>query len=95
MYSYYKYKTKYLELKEQVGGNKNYIQFIVKDKDTIQVDINDIDKITSILTVLNNNSNILCLDYHGVTDLFPNTELLPSSLPKVILSYIGGNPKNN
>ena len=37
--------------------------------------------------------HLICLDFHGVTDLYPLDEFLPGSGPKVILSYIGGNPK--
>lgn len=40
-----------------------------------------------------NISKLLCLDYHGVTDLYNLDEPIPSSTPKIVISYIGGNPK--
>lgn len=40
-----------------------------------------------------NISKLLCLDYHGVTDLYKIDELIPISTPKMVLSYIGGNPR--
>lgn len=38
-------------------------------------------------------NKLLCLDYHGVTDLYGLDEPIPSSTPKMVISYIGGNPK--
>ena len=35
---------------------------------------------------------LLCLDFHGVTDLYDTHEKIPSSLNKCIISFIGGNP---
>ena len=35
---------------------------------------------------------LLCLDFHGITDLYDLTEKIPSKLDKCIISYIGKNP---
>jgi hypothetical protein len=40
-----------------------------------------------------NNKNLLCLDFHGVADLFNPDEKIPSDLDKCIISYIGGSKK--
>ena len=55
---------------------------------------NEEKKIASILNKYLNKIKILvCLDFHGVADLFNEYEKLPSHLPKCIISYIGGSPK--
>lgn len=36
---------------------------------------------------------LICLDFHGVADLYDKNEVIPGPIPKMILSYVGGNPK--
>jgi len=40
-----------------------------------------------------NLDKLICLDFHGVTDLYDINEKIPSNLPKCVISYIGGKPK--
>ena len=40
-----------------------------------------------------NLDKLICLDFHGVTDLYDLNEKIPSNLPKCVISYIGGKPK--
>ena len=35
---------------------------------------------------------LLCLDFHGITDLYDLNEKIPSKLDKCVISYIGKNP---
>ena len=73
--------------------NENYIDFIINQQ-TIRININDDIKINEILSkCLNNLDKIICLDFHGVADLYNINEKIPSKLPTCIISYIGGNPK--
>ena len=102
---YIKYKNKYIALKNQytistnhIGGSveeKTYIDFITKSpNDTMRININDNNSIIKLLNkYLNNLDNLICLDFHGVTDLYDIDEKIPSNLPKCVISYIGGNPK--
>ena len=58
----------------------------------IRVNINDDKSIDTILNKKFKNINkLVCLDFHGVTDLFDINEKIPTSLDKCIISYIGGN----
>ena len=34
---------------------------------------------------------MLCLDFHGVTDLYNDNERIPTDMSKCVISYIGGN----
>ncbi len=87
------HKTSYIMLK-QIGGDSIYIDFITKKTDNIRLNINEEEKITAVLNkYLDNIKTLICLDFHGVTDLFNDNEKLPSQLPKCVISYIGGNPK--
>ena len=92
---YLLYKKKYLELK-QYGGTikKTYIDFITKNSnDTIKINFEDNDKINKLLNkYFKNIDKLICLDFHGVTDLYNNNENIPSELPKCVISYISGNP---
>ena len=87
---YIKYKNKY------IGGNidnKTYIDFITKES-VEKININDDKNIIKILTkYLVNIDKLICLDFHGVTDLYDLNEKIPSNLPKIVISYIGGKPK--
>ena len=87
------HKESYIRLK-QIGGNPVYIDFITQKSDNIRLNINEDGKITSILNkYLDNIKTLICLDFHGVTDLFDDNVILPSHLPKCVISYIGGSPK--
>lgn len=87
------HKTSYIMLK-QIGGNSIYIDFITKKTDNIRLNINDEEKITAILNkYIDNLKTLICLDFHGVTDLFNDNEKIPTHLPKCVISYIGGSPK--
>ena len=105
---YIKYKNKYITLKNQyiistnqIGGNTNertyktYVDFITKHStDTIRINIDDNDSIIKLLNkYLNNLDKLICLDFHGVTDLYNIDEKIPSNLPKCVISYIGGKEK--
>lgn len=100
---YLKYKTKYNKLKNKysisknyIGGNidnKTYIDFITKES-VERININDDKNIIKILNkYLINLDKLICLDFHGVTDLYNLDEKIPSNLPKCVISYIGGKPK--
>lgn len=76
--------------------NKEFVDFITKkDDNTIKIirhKITELDDITPLLSQhFKNIDTLLCLDFHGVADLFD--EPIPSKLPKCIISYIGGNMK--
>ena len=99
---YLKYKTKYIQLLNNQynlngGGreNKTYIDFITKDSnETIKIDLDNYNEINKMLNnYFNNITELLCLDFHGVTDLYNDDEKIPSKLPKCVISYISGNPK--
>jgi len=94
-YQYNALKNQYIELTKQIGGKreeKTYIDIVTSDK-TIRLSIDDVDQISKLLNeYFNGLDELLCLDFHGVTDLFDSDELIPSSLPKCVISYIGGNP---
>ena len=72
---------------------KTQIDFITNDG-TITYDLTDTEK---ILTLLINHfgelKKLICLDLHGVADLYNDDEVIPCYLPKCIISYIGGNPE--
>ena len=89
---YTEYKNKYITLKNQ---EKTYIDFITKySNDTIRLNINNDNNISKLLKkCLNKLDKLICLDFHGVTDLYHTNEKIPSDLPKCVISYIGGNPK--
>jgi hypothetical protein len=87
---YSKYKNKYIS-----GNidNKMYIDFITKES-VERININDDKNINKILNkYLVNLDKLICLDFHGVTDLYELNEKIPSNLPKIVISYIGGKPK--
>ena len=45
-------------------------------------------------TFFNNIPILLCLDFHGVADLYDKPkETIPNNLPKCIISYLGNSPK--
>lgn len=100
---YIKYKNKFLNLREQInyniknhiGGANTYIDFITKySNNTIKIDLNNESDIFKILNKHFKNINkLICLDFHGVTDLYNDNEIIPSNLPKCVISYIGGNPE--
>ena len=98
---YIKYKTKYITLKNQInmrGGSregKTYIDFITKSSNkTIRINTtNENDIINLFKQYFDNVDKLICLDFHGVTDLYDDNEKIPSDLPKCIISYIGGSPK--
>jgi len=75
-------------------NNKTYIDFITKySNETIQIDLNNDTDISKILNRhFKNIDKLVCLDFHGVTDLYNDNEKIPSKLPKCVISYIGGNP---
>jgi hypothetical protein len=93
---YNKYKNKYLNLKMILEGGKGgtYIEFITEKSETIKVNLDNEEEIHKILNkYLSNISKLICLDFHGVTDLYDNDETIPSELDKCVISYISGNPK--
>ena len=103
---YIKYKNKYISLKNQsfatknyIGGSTNektYVDFITKySNETIRINTdNNVDIIKLLNKHLGNLNNLLiCLDFHGVTDLYDIDEKIPSDLPKCVISYIGGKEK--
>jgi hypothetical protein len=91
------YKRKYLNLKYDLlgGGRKTKIDLILKDHDElVEVDLFDDDKFNlNIKPYVEGITELLCLDFHGVTDLFDVSELIPNTKAKCVISYIGGNPK--
>ena len=57
-----------------------------------RINLSNIDNINKIFKKNFKNLNkLLCLDFHGVVDLYDNNEIIPSELDKCIISYIGGN----
>ena len=73
--------------------NKTHIDFITKES-VERININDDKNIIKILTkYLVNLDKLICLDFHGVADLYDLNEKIPSNLPKIVISYIGGKPK--
>lgn len=92
---YTRTKKQYIGLVDQIGGKSDptYIDFITST-DIKRIVINDIDAITDVLSRHFIGINrLLCLDFHGVSDLYDDDEKIPSDLPKCIISYIGGNPQ--
>ena len=70
-----------------------YIDFITST-DIKRIVINDIDAITDLLSrYFIGIDRLLCLDFHGVIDLYDDDDKIPSDLPKCVISYIGGNPQ--
>jgi len=99
---YLKYKQKYLQLQKsniQKGGyiqtSKTYIEFILRDVDeTIKVNLDDNTQIIEILNkYVYDIKDLICLDFHGVTDLYNKDEHIPSTISKCVISYIGGKPE--
>ena len=101
-YKYLKYKQKYLQLQKsniQKGGHiqtsKTYIEFILRDVDeTIKVNLDDNTQIIEILNkYVYDIKDLICLDFHGVVDLYNKDEHIPSTISKCVISYIGGKPE--
>ena len=69
-------------------NNKTYIDFITKySNETIQIDLNNDTDISKILNRhFKNIDKLVCLDFHGVTDLYNDNEKIPSKLPKCVIS---------
>jgi hypothetical protein len=92
------YYKNYSVLKNnQLGGHivkqeKTYIDFITKSSnDTIRININDDNYIYKLLNkYLEKLDKIICLDFHGITDLYNINEKIPSDITKCVISYIGG-----
>jgi hypothetical protein len=86
---------------EDVGSshafdNDKCVDFITK-KGTFRHKLSDLDKINRLLSEhLNTDETrepLVCLDFHGVADVYKPREPIPTKLPVVIISYIGGNPE--
>ena len=61
---------------------------------TITYDLSDIENIKILLEkYFGQLRELICLDLHGVADLYNDDEVIPCDLPKCIISYIGGNPE--
>ena len=77
------------------NDNKGFVDFITKIDDKIEIircKITDVDNIHIILSHrCKNLGTLVCLDFHGVADLYGPDEPIPSELPKCIISYIGSN----
>jgi hypothetical protein len=56
----------------------------------LRVNLNDAKINKIIFKYLKNINKLLCLDFHGVTDLFLSDEKIPNNLNKCIISYIHG-----
>ena len=71
------------------------IDFITKDSnETITYDLHDTVNIKNIIKIyFDKLENLICLDLHGVADLYSNEENIPGILPKCIISYIRGRPE--
>jgi len=80
---------------ESPDVTKSQIDFIIKDYDkTITYDLDDMENIIKILIKhFGQLENLICLDLHGVADLYSNEEIIPGKLPKCIISYIRGRPE--
>jgi hypothetical protein len=86
-------KDTYNVIKNQIDGDTTYIDFIINDT-TMRINTDDTNNIIKLLhKYLHNLDSLICLDFHGVTDLYNLDEMIPSKLPKIIISYIGGSPK--
>jgi hypothetical protein len=74
--------------------NKIFIEFIFKDTHKT-LKISNEKKINMILSAFFKNiPTLLCLDLHGVADLYDEPkETIPNNLPKCIISFLGNNPK--
>lgn len=99
---YIKYKNKYIILKNKIclqGGvereEKTYIGFITKNSnEIIKINTsNENDIIKLLKKYFDNLDKLICLDFHGIVDLYDDDEKIPSDLPKCIISYIEENPK--
>lgn len=77
-----------------MNTNDTFIDFIIKGTNKyIKIKIDDDKKIDEILqNNLFSMKRLICLDFHGVADLYHDNEKIPNELPKVIISYIGGSP---
>ena len=90
---YLKYKNKYIHLLNQEGGSKTYIEFITKYDDTIKIKLDNEKEINDLLNkYFIDITKLVCLDFHGVTDLYDDNEKIPIKLPKCVISYISGSP---
>lgn len=74
--------------------NKEFVDFITKNDDnTIKIVRHKITDSYDIASILSKHfdkiDTLICLDFHGVTDLYKPDEPIPSKLPKCIISYIG------
>ena len=74
------------------NSNSTFIDFITKEG-IIKVELDNINKINNILQCFRNIEKLVCLDFHGVADLYNGNEKIPTLLPKCIISYIGGKPE--
>ena len=74
--------------------NKIFIEFIFKNSHKT-LKLSDEKKINMVLSAFFKEiPKLLCLDFYGVASLYDNPkELIPSNLPKCIISYLGNNPK--
>lgn len=83
-----------MENKRIIKSPISYIEFITKDNNTLKFELNNLENINKILiSYFENIKNLICLDFHGVTDLYGENEIIPSKLPKCVISYIGGKPE--
>jgi hypothetical protein len=80
-------KNQYIDLMNQIGGKKEqtYID-IITSHDTKRLSIDNLKTITSKFnTNLFGIKELLCLDFHGVADLYDLNEYIPSKLPKCVI----------
>lgn len=75
-----------------LGGSKiakTYLEFITKNG-IHKIELLDNEKIHHILKKnIGKVNDLVCLDFHGVADLYDLKEKIPSTLPKIIISWVG------
>lgn len=83
------------KLQEPSPPNIKKLQIDFITKDTVEIyNLIDIKNIKILLEKhFGHLRELICLDLHGVVDLYNDDEVIPCNLPKCIISYIGGNPK--
>ena len=71
----------------KLSKNNTFIDFITADEiNTIRINTNNEKKLIKLLhNYLKNIDNIICLDFHGVADLYDITEKIPSKQNKIII----------
>ena len=84
----------YINNRFDFNNNKNILpkKYKIYSTSNNKTNLSIINKIKKIfIKKFGKLKKLLCLDYHGITDLYQLNEKIPSKLNKCIISYIGSN----